>query len=158
MLSRSFVIAQNSLRFCPGPSCDQALHLSPSAESGSMFPLRLSTSSFKPSSSSISPLQTTSPTITCTNAHTICFLCAYPGGHDPIPCSLARFWLDSIEDDRRRREANAVLWKKEQEEVRENELWKAMNSKYCPKCGVPIEKSTGCKCVHLLSFISLPIF
>lgn len=172
LLAHSFVYAQkDTLRFCPAPSCDQAVHLS----SPSSLP---------------SPL---SPTVSCANTHITCFTCALPDGHSPVPCGFASLWRVLLREDARRlaAEAEARLraeearkrtaeieearrkeeeekrrqeeeerrkeeeerTKRELEEMLETAYWKAMHSKSCPQCGTPIEKISGCKCVLTHSII-----
>lgn len=65
------------------------------------------------------------PVVKCSFNHTFCFSCGL-GNHSPAVCSLADDWIKKCNDD----------W--------HTERWKAIHTKQCPVCKVPIEKDGGC--------------
>ncbi|KAF8320820.1 hypothetical protein DL93DRAFT_2052337 [Clavulina sp. PMI_390] len=79
LLIRDFVAHTPSIKFCPYPSCTQALKCNPAARKGA--------------------LNTLVPTVVCGEGHEFCFGCAQEGGHRPVICSVSKMWLKKCADD-----------------------------------------------------------
>ena len=64
--------------------------------------------------------------VSCKCGHTFCFSCA-ENWHDTVNCNILKKWIKKCDND-----------------DSETSNWIATNTKECPKCHVPIEKSEGC--------------
>lgn len=106
LLIRYFVQCNSALRFCPAPGCDYTVQCG--------------------AASTKSSLETTVPTVRCTNSHSFCFGCGEEGDHRPLICNIAKLWLKKCQDDS------------------ETANWIKTNTKECPKCHSTIEKNGGC--------------
>ena len=69
--------------------------------------------------------------VECVCGAQFCFGCLEPP-HPPIKCELLEKWNERTKDSKGELEAEM------------NAKWLNANSKKCPKCKVPIEKSYGC--------------
>lgn len=87
--------------------------------------------------------------VECGCGFKFCFGCATSlGHHKPIKCTVLKAWLKKCADDS------------------ETYNWLNVNTKDCPKCGVPIEKNGGCNhmscknvsCQHHFCWICLGPF
>ncbi|EMD34340.1 hypothetical protein CERSUDRAFT_117213 [Gelatoporia subvermispora B] len=73
-----------------------------------------------------STLLTKVPTVQCGQGHVFCFGCGLDSDHRPLNCKLVSKWVSSARND-----AGTAQWIK-------------ANTRTCPHCQKPIEKSGGC--------------
>ncbi|KAK7692143.1 hypothetical protein QCA50_003762 [Cerrena zonata] len=80
LLVRHFVSCNPSLKFCPYPSCTNAVSC--------------------PAASSKSVLTTIVPIVGCgTDTHKFCFGCPIDADHRPVICAVAKMWMQKCQDD-----------------------------------------------------------
>lgn len=121
---KAFVDTNPNIRWCPYPGCSQAVNRPP------------------PPPSEDSPNQSSEvrgQTVPCGNGHFFCWTCR-EGAHEPCNCSQWKRWLDHCN------EMSAKIGETTAAEVDEaaSSKWLVENSKPCPKCRAPIEKTEGC--------------
>lgn len=73
----------------------------------------------------VKPTDTSSKDITCQCGNVFCFRCK-EDLHPPAPCDIVQKWLTEVRKD----EANL--------------RWISINTKICPFCKKPVERSEGC--------------
>ncbi|CAL1706039.1 unnamed protein product [Somion occarium] len=81
LLVRHFVSCNPNLKFCPYPSCTNAVSC--------------------PAASSKSVLTTIVPIVCCgaSDSHKFCFGCTIDADHRPVICAVAKMWLQKCQDD-----------------------------------------------------------
>ena len=147
----SFIEGNPNTRWCPHPGCERAVHLKPSkvdgvAEGGATRSVSDSSESSGQSSTVIQQRN-----VDCGAGHFFCWSCSEEA-HDPCNCDSWKAWKSKIASlaDKDISRASAALLK----ERATSEAWVAKNSKPCPKCKIPIQRSDGCnhmtcsKCNH----------
>ena len=118
---KAFVAASESLRWCPMVGCDRAIQI----ESSSQW--------FNMSKGSMA--------VDCGRDHYSCWQCAEPA-HEPCTCEMMREWRELVAEHRKDQH-NTEATRAEHEKAA-SDLWLAGNSKPCPKCSAPIERTEGC--------------
>lgn len=81
LVVRHFVSCNNSLKYCPYPSCTYTVSC--------------------PAGASKSALSTIVPIVTCgaDTSHKFCFGCSVDADHRPVVCAVAKMWLHKCQDD-----------------------------------------------------------
>ena len=81
LLVRHYVATNSNLKFCPYPSCTNAVSC--------------------PAASSKSVLTTIVPIVGCgaSDTHKFCFGCSIDADHRPVICAVAKMWLQKCQDD-----------------------------------------------------------
>ena len=80
LLINSFVSARSNVKFCPYPSCTEAI--SSSFASGAKH-----------------TFTTFVPTATCRNQHSFCFGCGSDSDHRPVLCHWVALWQKNTRED-----------------------------------------------------------
>ncbi|KZT24051.1 hypothetical protein NEOLEDRAFT_1135582 [Neolentinus lepideus HHB14362 ss-1] len=78
LVQESYVAANPALRYCPHPSCTQAVHCQGITESS---------------------LSSVVPTVSCAENHIFCFGCGLDSDHKPSSCKLVKLWLKNAKED-----------------------------------------------------------
>ncbi|XP_040570920.1 uncharacterized protein [Lepeophtheirus salmonis] len=120
----AFVDTNKSIKWCPYPGCNRAVNLPENERK----PLEYS--------SGLPPM---SHAVDCGAGHFFCFECGREA-HAPIGCSAWRSWLTKVSSvDPSELKSSSLEY---QEAA--NCLWLITNSKPCPNCKSPIQKTDGC--------------
>ncbi|XP_039298971.1 uncharacterized protein LOC111051560 isoform X2 [Nilaparvata lugens] len=118
---KAFVETNRSIKWCPMAGCGRAVRL-PETEHNRATEMR------------------TSHAVDCGNGHFFCWECLGEA-HAPCACSEWQKWLGKISEVRP--EELSASSRSEHEDAA-NCLWLVTNSKPCPNCQSPIQKSEGC--------------
>ncbi|XP_055345873.1 ankyrin repeat and IBR domain-containing protein 1-like [Paramacrobiotus metropolitanus] len=133
----AFVESNPNMKWCPFAGCGRAV-----CRPELPAPLSLDIPHMKP------PLAT-SHAVDCGNGHYFCWECSGEA-HEPSSCDKWTEWHQRIIDVR----PEEIRGTHEALEEAANNLWLVTNSKPCPSCKSPIQKTDGCnhmkccKCKH----------
>ncbi|GAU90593.1 hypothetical protein RvY_02991 [Ramazzottius varieornatus] len=133
----AFVESNPSMKWCPFAGCGRAV-CRPEVPVPNIVPVP----HMKP------PLET-SQAVDCGNGHYFCWGCA-GDAHEPCSCGKWGEWHQRIVDVK----PEEIRGTREALEEAANSLWLVTNSKPCPGCKSPIQKTDGCnhmkclKCKH----------
>ena len=132
LLVRHFVGCNNSLKFCPYPSCTNTVSCPSAASKMSLASMVPTVSCGARGIGSETKDMSSSQQLTLGlqgKEHMFCFGCPIESDHRPVVCGVARMWLKKCRDDS------------------ETANWIKSNTKECSQCQSTIEKNGGCKCV-----------
>ena len=118
-LVRHFVSCDPKLKFCPYPSCTNAVSC-PAVASHSVPP-------------AVIPIVGCDPSGT----HRFCFGCPIDTDHRPVPCAIANLWLQQCQ--------NSIKASSNNNTSRVSEDWIPSYIRRCGRCQSPIERNGGCK-------------
>ncbi|XP_048579770.1 ankyrin repeat and IBR domain-containing protein 1 isoform X2 [Nematostella vectensis] len=151
---KAFVESNPNLKWCPASQCGRAVRLPSEAQRNLTPPPR-----------GRGKTETPCVVVDCGGGHRFCWECLQEA-HEPCSCELWTCWLKRIA------EMLAKIPTSESENLEEcpetnqvaNTLWLVTNSKPCPNCKSPIQKTEGCnhmkctKCKHEFCWVCLELW
>ena len=126
----AFIEAHPDTRWCPHPGCERAVHLPNKSDQSLEPPTTDETKSSQEAKSGDKKVCN----VDCGAGHFFCWACLKEA-HDPCSCENWAAWKEKV---------SLFEGDEDTSKVTQNMLWIAKNSKPCPKCHSPIEKSDGC--------------
>ncbi|XP_015908622.2 ankyrin repeat and IBR domain-containing protein 1 isoform X1 [Parasteatoda tepidariorum] len=125
---KAFVESNPTMKWCPYPACAMAVKL-PETEKISEELLAIS----------FSTPPSLSHSVDCGNGHYFCWECLGEA-HAPCGCEKWKEWHNKIAEIKPQELKNTYV----ETEQAENSLWLVTNSKPCPNCKCPIQRTEGC--------------
>ena len=134
----AFIEAHPDTRWCPHPGCERAVHLPNKSEEDELGDKKVQN-------------------VDCGAGHFFCWVCLKEA-HDPCSCENWAAWIEEIADIG---DTAASPTMSPTAETVSTERWIAKNSRPCPSCSIPIQKTYGCnhmvcwKCNHQFCWVCL---
>ncbi|XP_031559595.1 ankyrin repeat and IBR domain-containing protein 1-like [Actinia tenebrosa] len=154
---KAFVESNPNIKWCPAQGCGRAVRLPPSA-SPLVDPARTLARRRRE--------ETPCLMVDCGSAHYFCWHCLQEV-HEPCTCELWDKWIKKIAEMLPKiptLKEKEVLDECPETEKVANTLWLVTNSKPCPNCKSPIQKTEGCnhmkcsKCKHEFCWVCLELW